>query len=146
MIDRYKSLILSTVSLAAAMAGGLPAAAATCESLATLSLPHATIIAAQSVTGGSFTPPGSTTAQTGLPPFCRVAVVSTPTSDSHINLELWIPTGTAWNGKYEQLGNGGFAGSISYSGLATGIKRGYATSGTDDGHTGSALDATWALH
>ncbi len=146
MIDRFKSLALSTVSLAAVVAGTMPAAAATCESLATLSLPHATITAAQSVTGGSFTPPGSTVAQTGLPPFCRVAGVSTPTSDSSIKFETWIPMGSSWNGKYEQLGNGGFAGSISYAGLATGIKRGYATSGTDDGHTGSALDATWALN
>ncbi|HEX9489064.1 MAG TPA: tannase/feruloyl esterase family alpha/beta hydrolase [Stellaceae bacterium] len=144
MIDRFKSFALSTASLAAVVAGAMPAAAATCESLATLSLPHATITAVQPVTGGSFTPPGSTTALTGLPQFCRVAGVSAPTSDSHINFEVWIPTGADWNGKYEQLGCGGFCGSIGYSGLAAAIRRGYASAATDDGDTTGGLP-TFAL-
>jgi feruloyl esterase len=144
MLDHVKYLILSTVSLAAVVAGALPAAAATCESLATLSLPHATITAAQSVTGGSFTPPGSTIALTGLPQFCRVAGFSAPTSDSHISFETWIPMGSSWNGKYEQLGCGGFCGSIGYSGLAAAIQRGYASAATDDGDTTGGLP-TFAL-
>jgi hypothetical protein len=135
-----KSLVFAWVSLAALAAGATPAAAATCESLgSTLTLPHATITAAQTVTGGSFTPPGSTTPLTGLPSFCRVAVTSTPTTDSLIHLEVWIPTGAAFNGKYEQLGCGGFCGSIGYSGLAEAIRRGYASAATDDGDTTGGL-------
>jgi hypothetical protein len=117
-----------------------PAAAATCESLSSLSLPHTTVTVAQSITTGSFTPPGSTTALTGLPQFCRVALNSRPSSDSNINIEVWIPAVSAaggnWNGKYEQLGNGGFAGAISYGGLAAALTRGYAVAATDDGTSG----------
>ena len=105
-----------------------------------LSLPHGEITAAQTITGGTFnTPPGCTTGSTGcttntgLPQFCRVAATATPTNDSIINFEVWIPTDDSFNGKYEQLGCGGFCGSITYSGLANAIKRGYATAATDDG-------------
>jgi feruloyl esterase len=134
-----KSLVFSTVSLAVLFVAVDPTAAATCESLAVLSLPHATVSTAQSMIGGSFTPPGSTTPLTGLPPFCRVAVTSTPTSDSLIKMEVWIPLGTSWNGKYEQLGCGGYCGSIGYSGLAEAIKRGYASAATDDGNPNGGL-------
>jgi hypothetical protein len=124
---RFRSLVLSFASLAALLLGTVPGSAATsCEGLASLSLPHASITLAQSITGGSFTPPGSSTPLTGLPAFCRVAGTSTPTSDSIINFEVWIPTGSAFNGKYEQLGCGGFCGSIGYSSLAAAIIRGYA--------------------
>ena len=55
------------------------AAAATCESLKSLSLPRTTITLAESVNGGTFTPPenvaGGPPARpiTNLPGFCRVA-------------------------------------------------------------------------
>src|SRR5690242_7657227 len=66
------------------------AAAASCEGLTGLGFGNATITLSQGVSGGTFAPPqapGSTTAPvpiTGLPDFCRVAGVSTPTSDSEI--------------------------------------------------------------
>ena len=138
-----KTLVLSTASLAAL--GIASASAATCESLASVSLPNATVTAAQSMPGGSFTPPGSTTPLTNLPAFCRVAVTSTPTSDSVINLEVWLPTDGSFNGKYEQLGCGGFCGSISYSGLAEAIRRGYAAAATNDGNPDPNGGATFAL-
>ena len=50
-----------------------------------------------------------------------------------------------WNRKLQGVGNGGFAGSISYDGLAEAIRRGYAAASTDTGHKGSGIDATWAL-
>jgi feruloyl esterase len=50
---------------------------------------------------------------------------------------------SGWNGKYQGQGNGGFAGMIGYPGLGAAIKRGYATAGTDTGHSGG--DAAWAL-
>jgi hypothetical protein len=115
-------------------------AATTCESLIDISLPHGQVTTAQTITGGTFnTPPGCTTGSTGcttntgLPQFCRVAGTATPTSDSIINFEVWIPTDSSFNGKYEQLGCGGFCGSITYSGLANAITRGYAAAATDDG-------------
>jgi hypothetical protein len=137
-------VLFPTVSVIAFLFVGNPASAATCESLSGLALPHATITTAQSITGGSFTPPNSSTPLTGLPAFCRIAVTSTPTTDSLIKIEVWIPVGAAWNGKYEQLGCGGFCGSISYTGLAEAIRRGYASAATDDGNETGGL-ATFVL-
>ena len=44
-----------------------------------------------------------------LPAHCRVAMVLMPTSDSHIEMEAWLPAGGAWNGKFEAVGGGGWA-------------------------------------
>lgn len=121
--------------------------AATCEGLADLKLPNTTITSAQSVAAGAFTPPtGSAAPYKNLPAFCRVAGVIKPTSDSEIKFEVWLPAAN-WNGKFHGIGNGGFAGSISYGGPAGGLSgalaRGYATASTDTGHSGG--DASWAL-
>jgi hypothetical protein len=119
------------------------AASQTCEKLAELKMANTTITSAQSVVAGSFTPPsGLATPFKDLPAFCRVAGVVKPTTDSEIKFEVWMPS-SGWNGKFHGIGNGGFAGSISHSGMAGALARGYATASTDTGHTGG--DATWAL-
>ena len=152
MKNNAKSILVMTVSLGAVFlcARGV-SAANTCERLINLSLPQGQVTAAQTITGGTFnTPPGCTTGSagcttnTGLPQFCRVAGTATPTSDSIINFEVWIPTDSSFNGKYEQLGCGGFCGSISYSGLANALTRGYAAAATDDGSQAGG-QATFAL-
>ena len=71
-----------------------------------------------------------------LPAFCRVTATLRPTSDSEINIEVWLPEGSAWNGKLKGTGNGGWGGSIDTKELVTGVARGYATASTDTGHTG----------
>jgi feruloyl esterase len=130
------------VPLLTALAFG-SVSAATCEGLAELKLPNTTITAAQSVAAGAFAPPsGSATPYKDLPAFCRVAGVIRPTNDSEIKFEVWLPSAN-WNGKFHGIGNGGFAGSISYTGLAGALARGYATASTDTGHSGG--DASWAL-
>jgi feruloyl esterase len=68
----------------------------------------------------------------------------TPTADSDIKIEVWMPA-VGWNGKHRGQGNGGFAGTIDYAGLGAAVKRGYATAGTDTGHSGSGVDAGWAV-
>jgi feruloyl esterase len=107
--------------------------AATCASLADRPLPSTSITAAQAVTAGSFTPPGSSNAMANLPPFCRVAGVITPTSESKILFEVWMPLEN-WNGKFAGVGNGGWAGLISFGPLADQVRRGYATASTNTGH------------
>jgi Tannase and feruloyl esterase len=107
--------------------------AADCASLSSRQLPSATITAAQTVTTGSFTPPGATNAITNLPPFCRVAGVIAPTSESQILFEVWLPLEN-WNGKFTGVGNGGWAGVISFGPLAEQLRRGYATASTNTGH------------
>jgi feruloyl esterase len=119
------------------------AAAATCESLGSLKLPETTITAAQSIPAGTYT---ATNGQvfTNMPAFCRVAATLAPTSDSDIAIEVWMPA-SSWNGRFEGVGNGGFAGSIDYSALASGIQLGHATVSTDTGHVGSSTDGSFAL-
>ena len=117
--------------------------AATCEGLAELKLPNTTITTAQTVAMGAFSPQsGSAAPYKELPAFCRVAGVIKPANDSEIRFEVWMPI-SDWNGKFHGIGNGGFAGSISYAGLAGALARGYATASTDTGHNGG--DASWAL-
>ena len=124
------------------------ASAASCEGLASLSLPDTTIALAQVVAPGAFTPPPATAGEAAanlfakLPSFCRVAATLKPTSDSDIKIEVWLPTG-GWNGKFQAVGNGGWAGAISYPAMADALQRGYATSSTDTGHVGGR--GTFAL-
>src|SRR5262249_1465414 len=60
-----------------------------------------------------------------LPAFCRVTAILTPSSDSNIKVELWMPV-SGWNGKFVIPGNGGFAGTVAPAGLATALRAGYA--------------------
>jgi tannase/feruloyl esterase len=116
----------------------------TCESLASLALPHTSITSAAvvpegAVTGGRAGGPPPIVA----PARCVVKAVTRPSSDSEIKLEVWMPV-SGWNGKYQQMGNGGWAGSIPTASLVAAVMRGYATAGTDDGHSGGPW-AEWAI-
>lgn len=117
-------------------------AAGACENLSALRLEGAAITSAQGVEAGAFTPPGGRAGRgpnafQKLPAFCRVQATLTPTSDSHIEMELWMPSEN-WNGKFLALGNGGWAGNIETSAMATGLAKGYATASNDTGHKGGS--------
>jgi feruloyl esterase len=116
--------------------------AADCASLSGAKLPNTTVTTVQAVPAGRFTPPSGRPIDK-LPAFCRLAGVIRPTADSDIRFEVWLPA-SDWNGKFLSVGNGGFAGSINYFGLADDLRRGYATAATDTGHQGDAEDASWA--
>jgi feruloyl esterase len=130
----------------AALMGAPGLFAATCESLATLSLPDTTITKTEMVAPGAFTmpglPPGQEAGFRRLPAFCRVAATVHPTSDSEIKMEVWMPAPEKWNGKFMGVGNGGWSGAVSWGGLAGSVNRGYATASTNTGHDGG--DATFA--
>jgi feruloyl esterase len=106
-----------------------------CDRLSQLASPTVSITLAKVMDAGNLTPAGSTNALQNLPPFCRVAVDLKPTPDSDIHIEVWLPT-SQWNGKFIAVGSGGWGGSLSYGEMADALRRGYATSATDDGHTG----------
>jgi feruloyl esterase len=114
--------------------------AKTCASLTSLAIPDVTIASADEVPAGPFTPPGAPRPLTIASSFCRVTATATPTPDSQIRIEVWIPSGEAWNGKLLGTANGGFSGAIGYPALAAGIAKGYAAASTDTGHTGDSLD------
>jgi feruloyl esterase len=128
--------ILSVVLLPSAVV------AATCESLTTLVVKSGTVTLAQTVAPGAFTPPagrgggrGGANPFASLQQFCRVAVTLKPAPQSDIKAEVWMPS-TGWNGKLQVVGNGGFAGTISYPAMANALAAGYAAASTDTGHTG----------
>ena len=60
-----------------------------------------------------------------VPAYCRVLMVQTPSSDSLIDTAVFLPTEN-WNGKLQVVGNGGWAGSISYPQMAAALREGYA--------------------
>src|SRR5207253_2472267 len=121
----------------------LPAAAASCDSLAAIQISNTSISITQAVAAGTFTPPEGQPIP-NLPAFCRVAGSIKPYSDSDIFFEVWMPV-EGWNGKLLGIGNGGFAGSISLRDLANAVTHGYAAAATDTGHKAGATDASWAL-
>ena len=110
-----------------------------CSEVASLSLPNTKVTAASEVVPGAFAPPGGGggAAFAKLPAFCRVAATLTPSSDSDIKIEVWLPL-TGWNGKLQSVGNGAWQGSIGYAAMAEALGRGYATASTDTGHVGGS--------
>ena len=149
------ALFLSTVFTTPAVA------AVPCESLTGFTIAQGTITRATVVPRGPFVQPGrggaapATTPATApgvargaapaaaraggapagpvLPEHCRGILHLTPSSDSNINAELWLPTN--WNGRFMAMGNGGFGGSIQgYAEMANALGLGYATAGSDTGH------------
>src|SRR5256714_2300634 len=132
-------------SLTAVLAFPSPSAGAqSCESLASLKLSDTTITAAATVQAGPFAPPApaGAGARAGgplpVPSFCRVQLTVEP----QINVEVWMPA-SGWNGKFEGVGGGGYAGAISYGAMVTAPNAGYATASTDTGHVGG--DGRFAL-
>lgn len=122
-----------------------------CEKLSALKIPNATITSAQSAAAGNFAgPPEAFSGRDlsalykTLPAFCRVLAEAKPTSDSEIKVEVWLPM-AGWNAKLQAIGNGGFAGQIDTRQLAEAVKARYAATATDTGHSGSPVDASWAL-
>jgi feruloyl esterase len=106
-----------------------------CEALKMLMLPKATITAAESVAAGPQQTGRGASQQ--LPAHCRVAITLTPSADSHIEMELWMPSEN-WNGNFLAVGNGGWAGTIEIGAIAAGLARGYAAASNDTGHKGGS--------
>lgn len=130
-----------------------PAMAKDCAEMAGLALPHGKVTAATVVPAGGFSlppnpfgPPPGVAAATfkALPEFCRVQATLSPTPDSDIKVEIWLPA-KGWNGKFVGIGNGIWAGSISFFEMGRPIGQGYAVAATDTGHTGNGLTADFAV-
>src|SRR5262249_56870176 len=72
-----------------------PAAAtrlASCEKLSSLTLPNASIASAQPVDDAPRA-------------YCRVSATLTPSADSDITIEVWMPASN-WNQTFQAVGNG----------------------------------------
>jgi len=147
---------------ALALSATLASSPASCEALKSLTLPNATIVAAEMVAAGPYTAPnpfgappaagrrgappdaaaaggrgggrGAAPPPLILPAHCRINATLKPSSDSEIEMEAWLPEN--WNGKFQFVGGGGWAGNISFPAMASALQEGYATASTDTGHTG----------
>jgi feruloyl esterase len=137
-LRRTPNLLSATLLASLVGVGATPAAAATCASLARLAPPDTTITAAQPVAAGTYTAPDGEVF-TNLPAFCRIAATLTPTSDSDIKIEVWMPY-SGWNGRYLGTGNGNIGGIIRYLRLAHFIALNYAVANTDYGTSPAATD------
>jgi feruloyl esterase len=131
MTSRLLLTLIPTVALAAPP----------CESLSSFTLPHGAITTAATLAPGAFpAPPGrgpnAGAVYKALPAFCRIAATIKPVPDSEIKIEIWLPA-SGWNGKLQSVGNGAWAGTISYPAMATALAAGYATASTDTGHAGN---------
>ena len=113
-------VLLGTATLDASNAA-TPAPIA-CESLAQAKVANGRVLSAESVQAGAFVPPNATNpnaaaAFKAVPAFCRVSLQLTPSSDSDIRVEVWLPQ-SGWNRKLQASGNGGLGGTIPYPAMA----------------------------
>ena len=83
-----------------------------------------------------------------LPAYCRVLGFVRPA----INFDIRLPI-SGWNGKFYEVGCGGFCGTLDsdIKGFANApnyaLRRNYATAVTDAGHWGSSsVDGRWAFN
>ena len=79
-----------------------------------------------------------------MPAFCRVAATLTPTSDSDIGIEVWMP---AWLGMENSRvwETAVLQDDPLQCDCALEFLLGYATVGTDTGHVGSSSDGSFAF-
>lgn len=128
-----KRLMVAAGAVIALATPGFALAESSCSDLKAIPLAHAEVTSATSQTSGNVA-------------LCKVNITSRPTADSDIRIELWIPESAAWNGKFLQVGNGGFAGAIRSGQLKALAAGGYAVAGTDNGHQSPVgTSAAWAL-
>lgn len=107
--------------------------AAECAAAVRIVLPGARITAAKAVA------PNDSLRASGQKPHCRVEA----TIDTETHIVALLPD--EWNGRFLMGGAGGFVGEVQNQFEST-VHDGYATVGTDAGHSAFSLSAQWALH
>ena len=134
--DRLARVISRVFLWALVCASAALCGATACNQLTQMTIPNVTIESAEMQASGSLALNG---ASFTVPAFCRVGAVARPVPDSEIHFEVWLPEATAWNGKFLGTGNGGYSSALSYPAMVGALKQGYATAGSDTGHSGSDL-------
>ena len=72
------------------------------------------------------------------PEYCDVR----GTINGHIKFAVFLPGD--WNERFQMVGNGGKAGTISLGDMRSVVARGFATSSTDTGHDAASATETQA--
>jgi feruloyl esterase len=139
-------------SMGAVALSAAPVPAVTCGDLkGAFSMPNVTIHSVENVSAGTSNrntspltgPETPIPTVTDLPAFCRVIATLTPTKDSEIGIEVWLPI-SGWNGNLQAIANHLSGGRYYYGDMAAALKRNYAVASTDTGHTDTA-DINWAV-
>ena len=133
----YATAVAAVLAFVSACVSQAADPADPCADLATLDLIDMRIGTAETVPAGD-----------GVPAHCR----ATGVIETEINFELLLPEAAEWNGRFLMGGGGGFVGSVQnqarglYAHGGGPLARGYATVGTDTGHSGGGIEASWALN
>jgi feruloyl esterase len=141
MVRRYLCALAIAVGLCPLPELTLPRvqAAEACGQLMESRQPNVTINAATAVEPGAFAPASGNAAArqafASLKAFCRVQATLTPTPDSDIKIEVWMPA-DGWNGRFQAVGGRALGGIIVYPAMARALAAGYVTASTDTGHVG----------
>lgn len=133
----FRAVALALLSFALPQAGhAAPAVhgarAVDCAAALQVALPAAR------VTGARAVQPNDSLRALGRKSYCRVAA----TVDEETHIVALLPDD--WNGRFLMGGGGGYVGAVENQFSST-VHDGYATVGTDAGHTGNSLTAGWAL-
>jgi feruloyl esterase len=110
-----------------------------CEAMTATPIDGGTITTAQIVEANSVS------SAPDHPAFCRLQATLTPSPDSDIQVEVWMPI-TGWNGKFHAAGGflvgdniSAIGGSINTTPMLEALRAGYATAGTDGGNKEATL-------
>jgi hypothetical protein len=80
-------------------------------------------------------PPGSIDVDTYTINFCNVSVTYThPGTDDAVNVQVWLPPSSSWNGRLQSLGGGGYSASFGSLYMTQAVGHGYIALDTDAGH------------
>lgn len=141
------ALVATVLAGVSAATSSALSASGSCDGLLSLTLPDTTITAAKPVSAGPFEAPGAspTAPPVQVPAFCRVTATIRPSADSHINIEVWLPPASEWNGQFLGTGNGGAGGVIFYRALVSGLHQKFAVTNTDMGTTTTGLDFSFGI-
>ena len=103
-----------------------------CAAAMQIALPNARITEVRAVQ------PNDSLRALGQRPYCQVAALV----DAETHIVALLPDD--WNGRFLMGGGGGYVGAVDNQ-FASTVQDGFATVGTDAGHSASMLSAGWAL-
>jgi feruloyl esterase len=150
--DTFPTMIrpFATLSALVHLGFAITANSTACDSLERVALVHVTgsIDLAVSLPDGSnfsgtTAEPGYNAPQLSLPSVCRVRYTINTSNTSSAIGEVWLPGPESWNARLLAVGNGGFAGGVNYPDVVWGLRKGFATTSTNTGHSSSSSDGLW---
>ncbi|KAL8406314.1 hypothetical protein RB596_004963 [Gaeumannomyces avenae] len=142
-------LLISSAALGQAQGLAAPVLDCSAEALAGALPANATIESVAPVSAGGTYGEGSRniaypTQPEGLPDLCAVVVKVKSSDISSYRFGAFLPAG--WNGRFLEVGNGGFSGGINWLDMGARVRAGFAVVSTDTGHSSTSGDVTWATN